>query len=68
MEIQQKENEMLAAYIHHFKMEAKRCNLNNDISAIYIFVKGLKDPHNIAEKESQKTPRFYMKKLNWWRN
>ena len=29
MEIQQKEKESLAAYIHHFKGEAKRCNFTN---------------------------------------
>ena len=30
MEIQQKDNETLAAYIHHFKTAAKQCALNND--------------------------------------
>ena len=29
MEIQEKEKESLAAYIHHFKTEAKRCNFTN---------------------------------------
>ena len=50
MEIQQKEHEMLAAYIHCFKTEAKRCDFNNDTFTICIFVKGIKDAHNFAEK------------------
>ena len=42
MEIQEKEKESLAAYIHHFKTEAKRCNFTNNAATIRIFVKGLK--------------------------
>ena len=57
MEIQQKENKMLAAYIHLFKMEAKRCDFNNDIAAIWTFHKGLKDAHNVAEKMYKKDPQ-----------
>ena len=41
MEIQQKDNETLAAYIHHFMTAAKQCAFNNDTVAIHIFVKGL---------------------------
>ena len=54
MEIRQKENETLAAYIYHFKIEAKRCDFNNGTAAIHIFVKGLKDKHNIAGKICKK--------------
>ena len=39
MEIQQKEKKSLAAYIHHFKMEAKKCNFTNSAVTIRIFVK-----------------------------
>ena len=42
MEIQQKEKESLAAYIHHFKREASRCKFDNDAATIRIFIKGLK--------------------------
>ena len=48
MEIQQKEKESLAAYIHHFKTEAKRCNVTNNATTIRIFVKGLKNAHSLA--------------------
>ena len=41
MEIQQKEKDSLAAYIHRFKREAKRCNFTNNAATIDIFVKGL---------------------------
>ena len=48
MEIQQKEKESLTAYIHNFKREAKRCNFMNTAANIRIFVKGLKNAHNVA--------------------
>ena len=48
MEIQQEEKESIAAYILWFKMEAKRCNFTNDASTIRIFIKGLKNAHNLA--------------------
>ena len=57
MEIQQKENETLAAYIHNFKMEATRYDFNNYTAAIYIFVQGLRDAHNVAEKVYEKDPK-----------
>ena len=41
MEIQQRENEMLAAYAHWFKTETKRYDFNSNTAAIHIFVKGL---------------------------
>ena len=45
MEIQQKEKESLAAYIHCFKREANRCKFNNDAATIRIFIKGLRNAH-----------------------
>ena len=48
MEIQQKEKESLAAYIHWFKTEAKRCIFTNNAATIRIFVKGLKNTHSLA--------------------
>ena len=42
MEIQQKEKESIAAYINHFKREAKTCNFTNNAATLRIFVKGLK--------------------------
>ena len=48
MDIQQKDNEFLAAYIHIFKREAKRCNFTNNASTIRIFVKGLGNAHTLA--------------------
>ena len=42
MEIQQKDNETLAAYTHHFKIAAEQCTFDNDTAAIHIFVRGLK--------------------------
>ena len=68
MEIQQKENDTLATYINHFKTKAKRCDFSNYTASINIFVKGLKGAHNIAEKAYKRTPRLYLKWLNWWRN
>ena len=57
MEIQPWEKESLAAYVHQFKTEAKRCNFTNDAAAIRIFIKGLKNAHSlpshIYEKGSQ---------------
>ena len=48
MEMQQWEKESLAAYVHQFKTEAKRCNFTNDATAIRIFIKGLKNVHSLA--------------------
>ena len=56
MEIQQKNNETLAAYIHHIKMAAKQCAFDNDTAAICNFVKGLRDAPTIASKMYQKDP------------
>ena len=48
MEIQQKEKESLAAYIHRFKREANRCNFDNSVTTIWIFIKGLKNTNTLA--------------------
>ena len=57
MEIQQKDKESLAAYIHRFTREAKRCNFTNNAATIEIFIKGLKNAHTLVawvyEKGSQ---------------
>ena len=58
IKIQQWEKESLAAYVHWFKAEVKRCNFTNDVATIRIFIKGLKNAHSldthICEKGSQK--------------
>ena len=48
MEIQQKEKESLAAYIHQFIREANRCNFNKNATMIQIFMKGLRNAHTLA--------------------
>ena len=48
MEIQQNDKESLAAYIHRFKQEAKRCNFHNNAAMIQIFIKDLKNIHTLA--------------------
>ena len=50
MEIQQKDNETLAAYIHALKTAAKWCAFDNDTAAIFIFVKGLRYAPTITSK------------------
>ena len=57
MEIQQKEKESLAAYIHIFKREAKCCNFTNSAAKIRIFVKDLKNAHTIATQVFKKGPQ-----------
>ena len=57
MEIQQKENESLAVYIHCFKREVKRCNFTNHAMMIRIFVKGLKNMHSLATIIYKKGPQ-----------
>ena len=57
MDIQQKENESLAAYVHHFKWEASRCNFDNDTATIRIFIQGLKNAYNLATKVYEKGPQ-----------
>ena len=55
--IQQKNKESLAAYIHRFKREAKRCNFTNNAATIRIFVKGLKNTHTVATNVYEKGPQ-----------
>ena len=57
MEIQQKEKESLAAYVHHFKREASRCKFDNDVATIRIFIKGLKKVHTLATRAYEKGPQ-----------
>ena len=57
MEIQQKERESLAAYIHRSKREANRCNFNNNAAMIRIFVKGLKNAHTLTAQVYEKGPQ-----------
>ena len=57
MEIQQKEKESLAAYIHCFKRKASRCKFNNDAATIRIFRKGLKNAHTLATRVYEKGPQ-----------
>ena len=56
MEIQQKDNETLAAFIHHFKTAAKQCTFDNDTAAICIFVKGFWDAHTTTAIIYEKDP------------
>ena len=48
MEIQQKERESLAAYIHRFKRDINRCNFDNNAAMIWIFIKGLRNAHTLT--------------------
>ena len=57
MDIQQKEKESLAAYIHRFKREAKRFNFTNNATTLRIFVKGLKNTHTLAACVYEKGPQ-----------
>ena len=57
MEIQQKEKESLAAYIHIFRREANRCNFNNNAATIWIFIKGLRNAHALATQLYKKGPQ-----------
>ena len=57
MDIQQKEKESLATYIHHFKGEAKRCNFTNSTATIRMFIEGLKNTHTIATCVHEKGPQ-----------
>ena len=57
MDIQQKEKESLAAYIHCFKWEASRCKFDNDATTIIILIKGLKNAHTLPTKVYEKGPQ-----------
>ena len=54
LEIQQKEKESLASYVHHFKRKAKQCNFTNSAATIRIFIKGLNDAHTITSRVYEK--------------
>ena len=57
MDIHQKDNESLAAYIHRFKREAKRCNCTNNAATIRVFVKCLKNAHTLTAHIYEKGPQ-----------
>ena len=57
MEIQQKDKESLAAYIHRFKREARRCKFTNNAATIWIFMKGHKNTHTLAAWVYKKGPQ-----------
>ena len=57
MEIQQKEKESLAAYIHCFIREASRCKFDNDAATVRIFIKGLKSVHTLATRVYEEGPQ-----------
>ena len=56
IDIQQQENESLAAYVHRFKTEAKQCNFTNEAATIRIFIKGLRNAHSLATRIYEKDP------------
>ena len=56
MEIQQKDSEMLTAYIHRFKKEAKHCDFDSHPAKIRIFLKGLINSSKIAPEVYEKGP------------
>ena len=60
MEIQQKDNETLAANIHCFKTDGKQCTFDNDTAAIHIFVKGLWDVLTTTAKIYKKMPLYFV--------
>ena len=57
MDIQQKDNESLTAYMHRFKRQAKRCTFTNNAATIRIFIKGLKNTHTLAACIYEKGPQ-----------
>ena len=58
IKIHQQEKESLAAYIHWFKTETRRCNFTNDVATIRIFIKGLKNAHSLASHIYEKGPQM----------
>ena len=65
MEIQQRDNGNLAAYIHHFKTAAKQCAFDNDTVAICIFVKGPGDAPTITVKIYEKDPKTLVEVISF---
>ena len=68
IEIQQKEKESLAAYIHQFKREANRCKFNNDAATIRIFIKGLRNAHTLAARFMRRDPKAWQMPLKKWKS
>ena len=68
MEIQQKDNETLAAYIHCFKTAAMQCTFDNDTVPIHSFVKGLLDARMTTAQIMKKTLKLWLKSLEWLKN
>ena len=65
MEIQQRDNETFTAYVHQFKTEARRCDFNSDTTIIHIFVNGLQDEANLAEKNYEKDPQMLLEVIKF---
>ena len=57
MEIELKEKESLATYIHCFKRKASRCKFNTDAATITIFIKVLRNVHTLATRVYEKGPQ-----------
>ena len=57
MEIQERDNNTLTAYVHHFKTEAKRCDFNSNTTTIHMFVEYFQDACNIMVKIYEKDPK-----------
>ena len=64
MDIQQKGNESLAAYIHRFKRKAIYCNFTNNAATIRIFFKGLRNTHTLAACVYEKGPQTLTDAIN----
>ena len=64
MEIQQRNKETSAAYVHQFKREMKRCTFNSDTTTICIFDEGLQDVHIITAKIYEKDPQTLPEVIN----
>ena len=64
MEIQQKDSETLAAYIHRFKKEAKHCDFDSHPAKIRIFLKGLINSSRIAPSVYKKEPTTIEEAIN----
>ena len=67
MEIQQKDNEALAAYIHHFKTAANPSTFDNDTVAICIFAKKLQDAP-LLHLKYMRTPQLWLESSDLLRN
>ena len=68
MEIQQRDNETLAAYVHCFKTEDKRCDYNSYTTLICIFVKVLWMYTTMWWRSMKRTSRPNWQLSNQWRS